>query len=90
MWYNVFLSFWLRRKTAKKKNKVVKQWREQNIFLCVQQKKEIHTGLEWHEGDEMMTKKSFLRWNISLMCAVIEHACYILHMNILLKYFEVN
>ncbi len=23
----------------------------QNIFICVQQKKETHTGLKWHEVD---------------------------------------
>jgi len=23
----------------------------QNIFICVQQKKEIHTGVEQHEGE---------------------------------------
>ncbi len=27
----------------------------QNIFFCVQQNKEIHTGLEQHEGEYMMT-----------------------------------
>ncbi len=32
----------------------------QNIFLCVQQSKDIHTGLELLEGDLMMTEFSFL------------------------------
>jgi len=32
----------------------------QNIFLCVQQNKEMYTGLERHEGDEMITDFSFL------------------------------
>ncbi len=32
----------------------------QNIFLCVRQNKEIHTGLELLEGDSMMTEFSFL------------------------------
>jgi len=32
----------------------------QNIFFCVQQKKETHTGLEQPEGEEMMTEFSFL------------------------------
>ncbi len=32
----------------------------QNIFLCVQQNKEIQTGLELLEGEEMMTEFSFL------------------------------
>jgi len=31
----------------------------QNIFLCVQQKKEIHTGLKQLEGEYMMTEFSF-------------------------------
>ncbi|MGL5597903.1 MAG: hypothetical protein ACRDDA_07235 [Aeromonas sp.] len=30
-----------------------------NIFLSVQQKKEIHTGLKQHEGEYMMTELSF-------------------------------
>ncbi len=32
----------------------------QNIFLCVRQNKEIHTGLELLEGEKMMTEFSFL------------------------------
>ncbi len=32
----------------------------QNISLCVRQNKEIHTGLEMVEGEEMMTEFSFL------------------------------
>ncbi len=32
----------------------------QNIFLCVQQNKEIHTGLKLLEGEYMMTEFSFL------------------------------
>jgi len=32
----------------------------QNIFLCVQQKKETHTGLHQLEGEYMMTEFSFL------------------------------
>jgi len=32
----------------------------QNIFLCVQQYKEIYTGLEQPEGEEMITEFSFL------------------------------
>ncbi len=32
----------------------------QNISLCVRQNKEIHTGLELVEGEEMMTEFSFL------------------------------
>ncbi len=32
----------------------------QNISLCVQQNKEIHTGLELLEGEKMMTEFSFL------------------------------
>jgi len=32
----------------------------QNIFLCVQQNKDIHTSLEQHEGEEIMTEFSFL------------------------------
>jgi len=32
----------------------------QNIFLCVQQKKETHTGFKQLEGDLMMTEFSFL------------------------------
>ncbi len=32
----------------------------QNIFLCVQQNKHIHTGLEILEGELMMTEFSFL------------------------------
>ncbi len=32
----------------------------QNIFLCVQQNKHIHTGLEILEDEEMMTELSFL------------------------------
>ncbi len=32
----------------------------QNIFLCVQQNKDIHTVLELHEGESMMTESSFL------------------------------
>ncbi len=32
----------------------------QNIFLCVQQNKHIHTGLEILESEEMMTELSFL------------------------------
>ncbi len=31
----------------------------QNIFFCVQQKKETHAGLERHEGEQMITKFSF-------------------------------
>ncbi len=32
----------------------------QNIFLCVQQNKDIYTGLELLEGEQMMTEFSFL------------------------------
>jgi len=32
----------------------------QNIFLCVQQKKETHTGLQQLEDEKMMTEFSFL------------------------------
>jgi len=32
----------------------------QNIFFCVQQKKETHTGLKQLEGEEMMTEFLFL------------------------------
>ncbi len=32
----------------------------QNIFLCVQQNKHIHTGLDLLEGELMMTEFSFL------------------------------
>ncbi len=32
----------------------------QNIFLCFRQNKEIHTGLELLEGEEMMTQFPFL------------------------------
>ncbi len=32
----------------------------QNIFLCVQQNKHIHTGVELLEGEQMMTEFSFL------------------------------
>ncbi len=32
----------------------------QNIFLCVQQNKDIHTGLELLEDEYMMTEFSFL------------------------------
>jgi len=32
----------------------------QNIFFCVHQKKEIHTGLEQPESEKMMTEFSFL------------------------------
>jgi len=31
----------------------------QNIFPCVPQKKEIHTGLKQLEGENMMTEFSF-------------------------------
>ncbi len=47
----------------------------QNIFLCVQQNKDIHTGLELFEG-EQMTEFSFLgelshlsRWGIFVAIA---------------------
>ncbi len=30
------------------------------IVFCVQQKKEMHTGLEQLEGEQMMTELSFL------------------------------
>jgi len=30
----------------------------QNIIFCVQQKKEIHTGLKYHEGEYIMTEFS--------------------------------
>ncbi len=32
----------------------------QNILIYVQHKKETHTGLERHEGEQMMTTFSFL------------------------------
>jgi len=32
----------------------------QNTFVCVQQKKETHTGLQQLEDEEMMTEFSFL------------------------------
>jgi len=32
----------------------------QNIFLCVQQKKETHTGFQQLEGEKMITEFSFL------------------------------
>ncbi len=32
----------------------------QNIFLCVHQNKDIHTGLELCKGEQMMTEFSFL------------------------------
>ncbi len=32
----------------------------QNIFLCVQQNKDIHTGLDLLEGEKMITELSFL------------------------------
>ncbi len=32
----------------------------QNIFLCVQQNKDIHTSLELLEDEQMMTEFSFL------------------------------
>jgi len=32
----------------------------QNIFLCVQQKKETHTGLQQVEDEYMVTEFSFL------------------------------
>ncbi len=32
----------------------------ENIFLCVQQNKDIHTGLELLEGEYIMTEFSFL------------------------------
>ncbi len=32
----------------------------QNIFLCVQPNKEIHTGLELLEGEQIMTEFKFL------------------------------
>ncbi len=37
----------------------------QNIFFYVQHKKETHTGLEWHEGEEIMTI-FILGWTIPL------------------------
>ncbi len=33
----------------------------QNIIFCVQWKKEIHTGLEQREGENMMIKCYFFR-----------------------------
>ncbi len=41
----------------------------QNIFFCVWEKKETHTGLEQHDGVWMMIKlmKLFLGWTITLM-----------------------
>ncbi len=27
----------------------------ENILFCVLQKKEIHTNLDWHDGEKMMT-----------------------------------
>jgi len=38
----------------------------QNIFFCVQQKKEIHTGLEQLEGHKIMTEFSYFGKNIPL------------------------
>ncbi len=35
----------------------------QSILFCVQQKKEMHTGLEQIGGDQMMTECSFLGEN---------------------------
>ncbi len=32
----------------------------QNIFLCVQQNKDIHTGLDLFEGEYLMKEFSFL------------------------------
>ncbi len=32
----------------------------QTIFFCIPQKKEMHTGLEWHDGDEKYWQFSFL------------------------------
>ncbi len=32
----------------------------QNIFIFVQQNKDIHTALDLHEGEYMMTEFSFL------------------------------
>ncbi len=32
----------------------------QNIFLCVQQNKHIHTGLELLEDEQLMTEFTFL------------------------------
>jgi len=29
-----------------------------NIIFCVQQKKELHTGLKYHEGEYIMTEFS--------------------------------
>ncbi len=31
-----------------------------NIFICVQQNKDIQTDLELHEGEQMMTEFSYL------------------------------
>ncbi len=37
----------------------------QNIFLCGQQNKDIHTGLELHEGEKMTI--FIFGWTIPLM-----------------------
>ncbi len=38
----------------------------QNIFFCVQQKKEVRTGLDQLDGEWMMTELYFFGWTIPL------------------------
>ncbi len=49
LWHDTisfFLSdLFMHNNSKEKLNQVAKQWREQNIFFCVQQKKETYTGL---------------------------------------------
>ncbi len=47
----------------------------QNIFLCVQQNKDIHTGLELLEGESMVTEFSFFGWTIPLTGLTFQWFC---------------
>ncbi len=52
----------------------------QNIFLCVRQNKDIHTGLELLEGEKMMTRFSFLgelSLYLRIMCILIAYWLFI-------------